>query len=232
MTVSREVLEEAEKEGSSREFFYKLVELLSSLPRKEIKELNHEQLIKEIVKANRLEEFFFPSKSKNIYNALRKAFRLKERDKVEREWERKIKNWREEFAEKLHKAASRYLLAVEKWELMRELYKREWLLPSKILNSFKGKPEEFEDWIVRTSDEEFLRRRAEKWLELLPFKRRKKIVGDILKAYRLNCLELGIYALFPLSEGVVWDTFVKENTLEADIETLIRKRNRKFVTIQ
>lgn len=152
MTVSREALEEAEKEGSSREFFYRLVELLSGLPRREIKELNHEKLIKEIVKANHLEKFFFPSKSKNIYSTLRKAFRLKERAEVEREWERKIKNWREEFEEKLHKAASIYLLRVDNWEVMRELYKREWLLPSEILNGFNGKPEEFEDWIIRTSN--------------------------------------------------------------------------------
>ena len=232
MTVSKEVLEAAEKEGSSREFFFKLVELLTGLKRSEVKELNHEKLIKEIVKANRLEEFFFPSKSKNIYSALRKAFRLRERREVEREWNSKIKNWREEFEEKLYRAASRYLLKVENWELMRELYRKEWLLPSEVLNSFKGKTEEFEDWIAEISGEEFLEKRVEKWMELPPFKRREKIVKDILKAYRLNCLELGIYGLFPLSEGVVWDAFVRENTLEADIEALIRKRNRKFVTIQ
>ncbi len=232
MTVSKEVLEAAEKEGSSREFFFKLVELLTGLKRSEVKELNHEKLIKEIVKANRLEEFFFPSKSKNIYSALRKAFRLRERREVEREWNSKIKNWREEFEEKLYRAASRYLLKVENWELMRELYRKEWLLPSEVLNSFKGKTEEFEDWIAEISGEEFLEKRVEKWMELPPFKRREKIVKDILKAYRLNCLELGIYGLFPLSEGVVWDAFVRENTLEADIEILIRKRNRKFVTIQ
>ncbi len=231
MTVSKEVLEAAEKEGSSREFFFKLVELLTGLKRSEVKELNHEKLIKEIVKANRLEEFFFPSKSKNIYSALRKAFRLRERREVEREWNSKIKNWREEFEEKLYRAASRYLLKVENWELMRELYRKEWLLPSEVLNSFKGKTEEFEDWIAEISGEEFLEKRVEKWMELPPFKRREKIVKDILKAYRLNCLELGIYGLFPLSEGVVWDAFVRENTLEADIEILIRKRNRKFVTI-
>ncbi len=232
MTVRKEVLEEAEKEGSSREFFFKLVELLTGLNRSEVKELNHERLIKEIVKANRLEEVFFPSKNKNIYSALRKAFRQKLRSEVEREWNRKIKNWREEFEEKLHRAASRYLLKVENWELMRELYRKEWLLPSDVLNRFKGKTEEFEDWIAKISTEEFLRKRVEKWMELPPFKRREKIVKDILKAYRLNCLELGIYGLFPLSEGVVWDAFVRENTLEADIEALIRKRNRKFVTIQ
>ncbi len=232
MTVSKEVIEEAKKEGSSREFFFKLVELLTGLKRSEVKKLNHEKLIKEIVKANRLEEFFFPSKSKNIYSALRKAFRLKEGTEVEREWNRKIKNWREEFEKKLHRAASRYLLAVENWELMGELYRKEWLLPSDVLNRFKRKTEEFEDWIAKISTEEFLKKRVEKWMELPPFKRREKIVKDILKAYQLNCLELGIYGLFPLSEGVVWDAFVRENTLEADIESLIRKRNRKFVTIQ
>ena len=232
MTVNREALQEAEKEGSAREFFFRLVEILSGLSRKEIKELNHEKLIKEIVKANHLEEFFFPSKSKSIYSALRKAFRQKTRSEVEEEWEKKLKSWREEFEEKLHRAASRYLLTVENWELMRELYKREWLLPSDLLNQFKGKAEEFESWIAEISAEEFLKKRTERWLELHPFKRREKIVRDILKAYSLNCLELGIYGLFPLSEGVVWDTFVKENTLEADIEALIRKRNRKFVTIQ
>ncbi len=230
--MSPEVLKEAEKEGSSREFFFRLLELLSEgrLSRREIKALNHREVIKEIVKANSLEEYFFPGRAKNIYNALRNAFRLRERAQVEREWEGKLKSWREEFEELLLKAASSYLLKVKDEELLRELYERDWLLPSDILNSFPGG--NFEEWIVRVSTAEFLEGRLEGWLELPPFKRREKVLRDILKAYRLNCLELAIYGLFPQCEGVIWDTFVKENTLEADIEELIRKRSRKFVTIQ
>ncbi len=232
MTVKREVLEEAEKEGSAREFFFKLVELLFGLKRSEIKRLNHQNLIKEIVKANALEEFFYPSRSKNLYSALRKAFRLKERVSTEEKWEKTLKNWRQEFEEKLHRAASKYLLRVNDWNLAEELYKKEWLLPSDILNSFIGEQQEFERWILKISTVDLLKSRANRWLRKFPFKRREKIVNDIIKAYSFNCLELGIYALFPLSEGVVWDTFVKGNTLEADVEALIRKRNRKFVTIQ
>ncbi len=232
LKVSPEVLKEAQKEGSSREFFFRLLELLSEgkLTRREIKTLNHREVIREIVRENALEDYFFPSKAKNIYNALRNAFRLKEREEVEREWEGKLKSWREEFEELLLRAASRYTLAVKDEELLKELYLKEWLLPSEILNSFPGGS--FEEWIVKLSTPDFLKERLDSWLSLPPFKRREKILRDILKAYSLNCLELAIYALFPQCEGVVWDTFVKENTLEADIEELIRKRSRKFVTIQ
>ena len=232
LKVSPEVLKEAEKEGSSREFFFRLLELLSggALKRKEIKSLNHRELIKEIVKENSLEDYFFPSRSKNIYNALRKAFKLKEREEVESKWEENLKNWREEFEELLLKAASKYLLKVKDEELLKELYRKEWLLPSDILNAFEGK--DFKNWILKVSTLDFLEGRLERWLKLPPFKRREKILRDILKAYSLNCIELAIYGLFPQCEGVVWDTFVKENTLEADVEALIRKRNRKFVTIQ
>ena len=231
LTVSDEVLEEAEKEGSAREFFFFLVSQLLNLKRSEIKKLNHEELIKKIVKENGLEKFFFPSKSKNIYSALRKAFRQKRTFEVETEWNRKLKNWREEFEEKLHVASTKYLMNVKSWELLKELYRNGWILPSYAVNSCLNR--DFIKFISEISENtDSLKARAENWIKLSPFKRREKIVRDIVKSYELNCLELGIYALFPLSEGVVWDTFVKENTLEADIEQLIRKRNRKFVTIQ
>jgi hypothetical protein len=231
LNVSEEILNEAEKEGSAREFFFSLVSQLLNLKRSEIKKLNHEELIKKIVKGNGLEKFFLPSKSKNIYSALRKAFRQKRTFEVEAEWSRKLKNWREEFEEKLHVASTKYLMNVKSWELLKELYSEGWILPSYVVNSCLNR--DFMKFISEISENaDFLKARVENWIKLSPFKRREKIVRDIVKSYELNCLELGIYALFPLSEGVVWDTFVKENTLEADIEQLIRKRNRKFVTIQ
>jgi len=124
LKVSEGVLEEAQREGSSREFFFKLLQLLSggNLSRKEIKELNHSELIYQIVKENSLESYFFPSRAKNLYNALRNAFRLKEREKLEREWERKVKSWREEFEELILKAANRYLAEVKDRELLLNLY--------------------------------------------------------------------------------------------------------------
>jgi hypothetical protein len=233
LKVSKEVLEEAEREGSSREFFFKLVELLSggSLKRREIKALNHRELILKIVEENGLLDYFFPSKAKNIYSALRNAFRLKERAEVEREWEGKLKSWREEFEEVLLKSANAYLVKVKDWELLRELYKKGWLLSSNILNLYDGR-EPFEEWILKVSTEEFLENLLNSWLSIPPFKRREKILRDVLKAYRLGCTELSIYGLFPQCEGVVWDAFVKDNAIEADVERLIRKRNRKFVTIQ
>jgi len=228
--VSEELLRRAEEEGSSREFFYLLVSELLNLKRSEIKKLNHEELIKRLVRDNKLEPFFFPSKSKNLYSALRKAFRQKKLSQIEGEWSSKLKNWREEFEEKLNRAATKFLMEVEDWELLKKAYENGWILPPYLINSYEGG--DIEEFILKSVNGGRLRERAELWLELLPFKRREKIVRDILKAYSFGCLELGIYALFSLSEGVVWDTFVRENTLEADIEALIRKRNRKFVTIQ
>jgi len=234
LKVSREVLEEAEREGSAREFFFRLLELLSdgSLKRKDVKALNHEELILKIVEENDLSDYFFPSKAKNAYSALRKAFRLKERADVEREWEGRLKSWREEFEEVLLKAANAYLLKVKNRERLKELYKEGWLLPSFLLNLHHSGREPFEEWILRISNEKFLENLLKSWLSIPPFKRREKILKDALKAYKLGCTELSIYALFPQCEGVVWDAFVKDNAIEADVERLIRKRNRKFVTIQ
>jgi len=234
LRVTKEVLEEAEKEGSSREFFFRLLELLSggSLTRRQIKELNHQELIKELVVENSLEPYFFPSKAKNLYNALRKAFRLKEREEVERAWSSGIKSWREEFEELLSRASSSYLLRVKDYELLKELYGGGWLLPATVLNLYTGKASEFEPWILKVSTPQLLRGELSSWLALPPFKRREKILKDILNAYLQGSTELAIYGLFPQCEGVVWDAFVKNNPLEADIERLIRKRNRKFVTIQ
>ncbi len=231
--VSEELFEEADKEGSAREFFFKLVELLSKgrIERRDLKRLpkeKQEQLIYELVKANGLESYFEPLGAKNIYNALRKAFRKKKLESIEKEWSCKLTNWREEFESLLRKVSVAYLLRLREPSKAAELVKSGWILPSDVFNSFL----EFGERVVEDFDYHWLLRRIEKWFQTPPFKRREKIVRDTVEAYRLGCLELAIYALFPLSEGVVWDTFVRENTLEADMEALIRKRNRKFVTIQ
>jgi len=232
LKVTPEILEEAEKEGSGREFFFRLLQLLSGgeLSRKEIKELNHKELIRRIVKENGLEAFFFPSKAKNIYNALRKAFRERENRHLEEEWERKLSGWRDEFEKLIHRAVSGYLLSVNDEEILRDLQEKGWFLASDLVN--KVSKEGLENLLNRASSLQFLSERTKMWLSLPAFKRREKIVKDILKAYELGCLELAIYALFPLSEGIVWESFVKDNLLEADVEKLIKKRNRKFVTIQ
>ncbi len=231
--VSEELLKEAEKEGSAREFFFKLVELLSDygISRKELKKLSkreQEQLIYRIVRANELEPYFEPSNAKNIYNALRRAFRRKTFETIEKEWNGKLASWREEFETLLRQASVSYLMRLEDSARAPELLNEGWVLPSDVFNSFL----KFGAKTIEGFDYHWLLRRVEKWLRTPPFRRREKIIRDIVEAYRLDYLELAIYALFPLSEGVVWDTFVRENTLEADIETLIRKRNRKFVTIQ
>ncbi|TCK03385.1 hypothetical protein CLV27_1459 [Phorcysia thermohydrogeniphila] len=237
LKVNKELLKEAEKEGSAREFFFKLVELLSGgkLTRREIKKIPYEEqerLIFELVRENSLEDFFSPKEAKNIYSALRKAFRKKERERIELEWEGKIANWRKEFETLIQRATTSYLVRVKNRKLLKELFHLDWLVPSDIIANFNKKPSEFTGWVLSLATYDFLEERAKRWLKLPPFKRREKIIKDTLKAYKLNCLELGIYALFSLTEGIVWDTFVRENTLEADIESLIRKRNRKFVTIQ
>jgi len=132
----------------------------------------------------------------------------------------------------LKKASVRYLLEVENRGLLKKLFLLDWIVPSDIVQEFTGEPKEFSSWISKRADEEFLASRLENWLKLEAFRKREKLLRDILKAYQLNCIELGIYGLFPQTEGVIWDTIVKGNVIEADLESLIRKRNRKFVTIQ
>ena len=110
LKVSKELLREAEKEGSAREFFFRLVELLSGgkLTRREIKKIPYEEqerLILELVRENSLEDFFSPKEAKNIYSALRKAFRRKEQEEIELEWEGKIANCDTLFEALIQKAA-------------------------------------------------------------------------------------------------------------------------------
>lgn len=233
--VSEELFREADKEGSAREFFFKLCELVSNgeLGRRVLKKLSKEEqekIVFSLIKENGLERYF--KLSDNLFVSLRKAFRAKYRLNVEKEWERKLSNWRKEFEEALDRAVVSYLLKVESREIVYQLYLRGWIVASDVVSEFKGSGKDFDRWVVERGDFSFLSSRLEKWLELKPFKRREKILRDILKAYELDCLELAIYALFPQTEGVVWDTFLKENVVEADLESLIRKRNRKFVTIQ
>jgi Mor family transcriptional regulator len=233
--VTEKVFKEAEKEGSAREFFFKLCELLSDgeLSRKVLKKLSKEEqekVVFSLVKENGLERYF--KLSDNLFASLRKAFRAKYRLNVEKEWEEKLSNWRKEFEEALDRAVVSYLLKVESREIVYQLYLKGWIVASDVVNEFKGSGEDFGEWVMERGDFSFLALRLEKWLELKPFKRREKILRDILKAYELGCLELAIYGLFPQTEGVIWDTFLKENVVEADLESLIRKRNRKFVTIQ
>ncbi|SMP14208.1 hypothetical protein SAMN06265339_1288 [Desulfurobacterium pacificum] len=233
--VTEKVFKEAEKEGSAREFFFKLCELLSDgeLSRKVLKKLSKEEqekVVFSLVKENGLERYF--KLSDNLFASLRKAFRAKYRLNVEKEWEEKLSNWRKEFEEALDRAVVSYLLKAEGREIVYQLYLKGWIVASDVVNEFKGSGEDFGKWVMERGDFSFLALRIEKWLELKPFKRREKILRDILKAYELGCLELAIYGLFPQTEGVIWDTFLKENVVEADLESLIRKRNRKFVTIQ
>ncbi len=235
--VSERILSEAEKEGSAREFFFKLIELLSEgeLKRREIKKIpkeEQERIIYKIVRENRLDEFFSPGEAKNIYSALRKAFRKKRLSEIEEKWEKRLSDWRSQFEDVIKKASIRYLLEAGNMGLLKELFLLEWIVPSDIVREFSGKPEEFSNWILKRADEKFLASRLESWLKLEAFRKREKILRDILRAYQLNCIELGIYGLFPQTEGVIWDTIVKGNVIEADLESLIRKRNRKFVTIQ
>ncbi|GAB6075462.1 hypothetical protein [Desulfurobacterium crinifex] len=235
--VPEEILSEAEREGSAREFFFKLLELLSErkLKRREIKKIpkeEQERIIYRIVKENQLDEFFSPGEAKNIYSALRRAFRKKKLSETEKEWERRLSDWRSQFEDVIKKASVRYLLEAGNRGFLKELFLLDWIVPSDIVQEFPGEPKEFSSWISKRSDEKFLTSRLENWLKLEAFRKREKILRDILKAYQLNCIELGIYGLFPQTEGVIWDTIVKGNVIEADLESLIRKRNRKFVTIQ
>lgn len=230
LKVDERTFLEAEKEGSSREFFFKLLKLLSngSFKRSYIKSLPDfevEKLIIEIVKENGLEPYFDIKGSRNIYNALRKALRAKFQGETEKVWEGKLSNWRAEFEHKLKLATKRYYIEAGGRENVRRLYGRGWIVPSYIAK--KGEVDV--DGLCR---EEFLKERLSLWLSSPAFKRREKVLRDTIKAYLLDCVELSIYSLFAQIEGVIWDFFVRGNVLEADIEALIKKRNRKFVTVQ
>jgi hypothetical protein len=234
--TEREFLE-AEKEGSSREFFFKLVSLLSNgtLDRTFIKSLSSfdlENLIMNIVVENGLEPYFDLKNSKNIFNALRKALRAKFNDEQERVWESKLSNWRAEFEHKVKFAAKRYYFEAGGIERVKEFYKHGWVVPSYVLTDYGLNFELFASQFKRFLSKEFLERRVQTWISIPAFKRREKILKDSVKAFILNCIELSIYSLFAQVEGVVWDFFVRGNFLESDIESLIKKRNRKFVTVQ
>ncbi len=237
LKVNEEVFQEAEKEGSSREFFFKLIFLLSkgSLNRSYIKSLSSsqlEKLVMTIVVENNLEPYFELKGSKNIFNALRKALRAKFKGELEKVWEGKLTNWRAEFEHKVRFAAKKYYLKAGSIEKVKEMYRCGWVFPSYVFKNIDPGCGEFLDKIDRFLSVEFLESRVKTWVKLPAFKRRRKILSDTVKAFELNCIELSIYSLFAQIEGVVWDFFVKGNFLEADIESLIKKRNRKFVTVQ
>jgi hypothetical protein len=231
--VSPQLLEEALKSGSSREFFFKLVASLTGgrVGRKELKRLPHGPFVERIVEANELSPYFFPSRS--VYTALRNAFLRRERERVELEWELTLKNWREELESFVRERVERYRSAVKELDLLFKLYEKEWLVPVWTVNlyaPFKGVP--FEEWLREFLTADRVEREVRRWLSLPAYRRREKVLQGVLHCYRLGHLEMAIYALFPLSEGAVWDSLVKDNPFEADLEALIRKRNRKFVSIQ
>ena len=216
LKISDEVFKLADKEGSAREFVRKLLNLLS-VDYRGLKREDEERIILEIVRQNGLEPFF-KLKGKNLYNALRKALKEKIRKEQNQSWETKIRSWRDEFEEKLRQASVIYLSKVGSKTKVRKLFEEGWIVPSDLVDS-------------NFNDIDIVKRTGE-WWHLKAFKRRKSIFEDILRTYQENMIEISIYAIFPQIEGVVWDSFVRDNLLESDIESLIRKRNRKFVTVQ
>ncbi|WP_022847086.1 MULTISPECIES: hypothetical protein [unclassified Desulfurobacterium] len=232
MKVTEEIFKKAEKEGSAREFLFALLKEMKggNLSRRDFKTLNHEEIILRIVKENNLEPYFSLSGSKNIYNALRKAFRSYFRAKVEKEWTHKIENWRKELEVLLSKAIADYLVEAGSVSRVRQLVTLGWIVPPYAVRAYRGgRPfDSFKDFLK----EHYLRERFNSYKNLGFLTFRYHILEEILQTFFSGFLELSIYGLFVQIEGVVWEIFVKNNPLESDIESLIRKRNRKFITIQ
>ncbi|WP_456396078.1 hypothetical protein [Desulfurobacterium sp.] len=232
MKVTEEIFKKAEKEGSAREFLFALLKEIKggNFSRKDFKALNHEEIVLKIVKENDLEPYFSLSGSKNIYNALRKAFRSYFRAKVQKEWTHKIENWRKELEALLSRAIADYLVEAGSISKVRQLVTSGWIVPPYAVKVYGGgKPfDSFKGFLKKS----YLRERfnSYKYLDFLGF--RYRILEEILQAFFYGFLELSIYGLFVQIEGVVWEIFVKNNPLESNIESLIRKRNRKFITIQ
>ncbi|SNR69444.1 hypothetical protein [Desulfurobacterium atlanticum] len=233
MRITEDIFQKAEKEGSAREFLFSLLKLLKGkdFSRKEFKSLNHEKVILEIVKENNLEPFFSISGSKNIYNALRKALREKFRRETEREWKSSLKNWRYEFERVLTFSISCYFIESGSFEKIRLLVLEDWIVPSYAVKEYSPGKEPFSVF-KQFLDREFLFSRVKQFSSFSFLSHRGKILEDIVKSYFYGMAELSIYALFVQIEGVLWDIFVKGNPFESDIEELIRKRNRKFITVQ
>ncbi len=232
MRVTEEVFKRAEKEGSAREFLFALLKEIKGedFTRRDFKSLNHEKIILNLVKENNLEPYFSLSGSKNIYNALRKAFRSYFKAKTEKEWIKKLGNWRKEFESLLSKAVACYLVDSGSISRVQQLLSSGWIVPPYAVKVYKdGDPfESFKPFLEKS----FLKERFDKYGEIDFLSSRKTILDGILNAFLSGFTEIAIYGLFVQIEGVVWEVFVKRNPLEADIESLIRRRNRKFITIQ
>ena len=233
MRIDERIFKEAEKEGSAREFLFALLKLLKGgdFSRREFKALNHEKIILEIVKENNLEPFFSISKGKNIYNALRKALREKFKSETEREWGNVLKNWRYEFEKMLTFSISCYFIESGSFEKVRELVLKDWIVPAYAVKEYSLGKEPFSVF-KKFLEKRFLFSRVEQFCLYSFLSHRGKILQDIVKAYFNGMVELSVYGLFVQIEGVLWDVFVKGNPFETDIEELIRKRNRKFITVQ
>ena len=232
--VSEELLAAARRAKSTRDFFFLLVEGITGgrLGPKELKRLEHKPFIDAIVRDNGLEPFFNPDAG-SLYTALFKAFERKEREAVEREWEAVLENWRSELEAQLDRCVSLYREASgPRLEVAFELYRREeLLLPLWVLEELPS-PDEFWPWALEKFSPSAVEEELLRWEALPAYRRRSKILKQVAGAFASGWLELAIYALFPLAEGAVWDTLVRFNPLEKRLEELIRKRNRKFVTIQ
>ncbi|WP_457568034.1 hypothetical protein [Desulfurobacterium sp.] len=232
MKITEEMFKKAEREGSAREFLFALLKELKGdeFTRREFKSLNHEKVVLDIVRENGLERFFTLSGSKNIYNALRKAFRLYFRSGVEKEWNRKLASWREEFENLISGAVARYFVEAGSISRVQKLALSGWIVPPYAVKVYDGGVPQnaFKPFL----NADFLKVRFGKFKTMDFLKPRSSILEGILSAFLSGHVELSIYGLFVQIEGVVWDVFVKNNPVEADIESLIRKRNRKFITVQ
>lgn len=182
------------------------------------------------MKGNNLEPYFSLSGNKNIYNALRKAFRSYFKAKTEREWIKKLGDWRKEFEFLLSRAVAYYLVDSASISKVQKLLSYGWIVPPYAVKVYEG-GDPFE-YFKPFLEESFLKERFDRYGEIDFLSSRKAILDGVLNAFLSGFTEIAIYGLFVQIEGVVWEIFVKKNPLEADIESLIRKRNRKFITIQ
>ncbi len=227
--IDEKDIKDLKKGTGARDFFFKLVENLSDgeLNRKKIKSMSeHEQekLVLRLVKENSLEEFF--DYSENLFKSFKTALLRKFQLEQDKRWEHVLGAWRWELEKKIQVASVRFLCRLKRPQLFREFYAEDWILPSAVLNL--DNTLEF----LLNINVEYFENRLLLWQELLPFKRRKRIFKDIFSAWKLGMKEVAIYSVFPQIEGIVWDAFVRDNVFESELEELIRKRNRKFISIQ
>ncbi len=244
LKIDDEAYSKANEEKKAKAFFLRLVEVLSVNGGKDLLCKASQESLKELslslAKANGFADLYSPKDGKPFYNSFREALRVKRANDAEKAWQSAVERWRSAFSGKIEKAAKRYekLLSPSQLKIVKKIADEGWFfspytfkklgISSQRITS-KGIMRKISKFFACRSD---LESELKKWSSLKSFSKRRKILNSAFSAYKRREYEIAIYALFPQTEGVVWDFLLAANPMEGEMEELIRFQNRKFVTVE